>query len=182
MASRIIRKRIFLAVEDKNQALMKWLYWLLEDKNCNIHLDYEPLNGGGYESMLQKAITTCKRKDRNTAKHNILLVDTDRADSNNDAWSIAQLKAEAEKRKFIVCLQVPNLEGILYLMLPGKERSKISVSNAYNLLCKEWPEYENGLTAHMLRSKFSFHDLLRVAKVDLELKRLLTLIGLIDDH
>lgn len=182
MVSRNIRERIFLAVEDENQAFMKWLYELLEEKKCNIHLECKPLCGGGYQSMLEQAVKDYKRKDRTAAKHRILLVDTDRGESHNDAWSIEQLKTEAEKQKFIVCFQAPNLEGILYRMLPGKERSKLSGSNTYNLLRKEWSEYEKELNAHKLRSKFSLEDLLRVAKVELELKRLLTLIGLIDSH
>lgn len=182
MVSRTTRIRISLAIEGEDeQALMKWFHSLLEEKKCNIYLDYKPLYGGGYEAMLKQAVKDHKNKDKkNTAKHYILLVDIDRAESHNDPWSIDQLIAEAKKQNFTVCLQVPNLEGVIYRMLPGKERTKPTASNAYTLLCKEWPEYENGLNAHMLRSKFSFDDLLRVANIDPELKKLLILIGLIN--
>lgn len=47
------------------------------------------------------------------------------------------------------------------------------------LLRKVWPDYQKPVDAQTLADKYSLHDLLRLAKVDFELKKLLSIIGLI---
>ncbi|MFN7097214.1 MAG: hypothetical protein ACK4PR_06620 [Gammaproteobacteria bacterium] len=52
-----LRKRFFLAVEgDGEQSFVKWLQELSEQKKLHIHLDCQPLSGGGYSSMLRNTI------------------------------------------------------------------------------------------------------------------------------
>ena len=41
-----------------------------------------------------------------------------------------------------------------------------------------WPDYQKPVDAQTLASKFTLDDLLRVARVDLELKAMLSIIGL----
>lgn len=174
------RKRIYIAVEGEGeQAFIKFLQHLSDQNGLHIHLDCVPLSGGGYKSMLKKAIHNRSRRERNTAKDSILLVDGDRADKSDDGWTLEKLLSEATKKKFTVCLQNPNQEGLLLRMIPGNERLQPHATTAHKLLQKEWDDYQKPTDAHTLKSKFSLEDLLRAARVDEELKRLLRIIGLL---
>lgn len=62
-------------------------------------------------------------------------------------------------------------------MMSGNENLKPTSTAAHGLLLKNWKDYHKPANAHMLLNKFSLDDLLRVAKVDEELNRLLTIIG-----
>lgn len=182
MTKKIIpqRKWIYCAVEGEGeQAFIKFLQQIATQKGLHVHLDCVPLNGGGYKSMLAKANLYRSRKERFKAKASILFVDTDRAEKNDDGWTLEKLHAEATKKKFTVCLQNPNQEGLLLRLIPGKERLQPHATTAHKLLQKEWPDYQKPTDAHTLKAKFSLEDLLRAARVDEELSRLLTIIGFI---
>lgn len=173
------RTRFFFSVEGEGeQSVIKWLQELADQNGLHVHLDCEVLKGGGYKTMLEDAIRYRKRKERQTAKKTILLIDSDRAERGDDGWSLPQLKQEALKNKIHVCVQNPNLEGLLLRLMPGKENLQPNVSNAYKQLRSLWPNYEKPADARTLAAKFSLNDLIRAARVDIELKTLLSLIGL----
>lgn len=177
MSKRIIKKhtRYFLAVEGEGeQSFIKWLQQHLNKMGLFVHLDCQLLGGGGYEIMLNRAVTYLKRRKYKNAS-SILLVDADRA--IHDKWSLDQLREAAIKRKFNVVFQHPNLEGVLFRMFLGNEGLRPTATKVNGLLRKAWPDYEKPADARTLATKFTLHDLLRVAKVDSELNVLLSLIG-----
>ena len=173
------RKRIFIAGEGEGeQSFVKWLQRLSDQNGLHVHLDCQPLGGGGYKTMLEKTVHECKRKGRSSAKSFILLVDSDRAERGDDGWSLLQLKQEASKHKINVCVQNPNQEGLLVRMMPGNESLQPNIAKVQKQLRSIWPDYQKPVDAQTLASKFTLGDLLRVARVDLELKLLLSIIGL----
>ncbi len=128
--------------------------------------------------MLKDALHFRKRNDRSKAKECILLVDGDRS-AQDDGWSLSQLREEAAKHKMTVCVQIPNQEGLLLRMMPGRAALKPNSSIVQEKLRRMWPEYRKPVDAYMLAAKFSLDDLLRAAKHDSELKTLLSIIRLI---
>jgi hypothetical protein len=173
------RKRIFITGEgESEQSFIKWLQLLSDQQGLHIHLDFKNLEGGGYKTMLEKAVRERKRKERYKAKSSILLVDSDRSDRGDDGWSLLQLKQYALKEHFEVCVQHPNLEGLLWRMLPNNEQLQPSSTKAHSQLCQSWPDYQKPADTRTLAGKFSSGDLFRVAKVDSELNALLLIIGL----
>jgi hypothetical protein len=81
-----VRTRFYLAVEGAGeQSFVKWLQQLCENHGLHIHLDCQPLGGGGYQSMFTNALYYRQRNERRKAKASILLVDGDRAE-HEDGW------------------------------------------------------------------------------------------------
>lgn len=178
------RKRIFFAVEGEGeQSFIKFLQHLSDQNQIHVHLDCEILSGGGYKTMLDRAITYRSRKEKykGKAKESILIVDSDRAEKNDDPWSLRQLTTKASENNFTLCLQTPNLEGLLLRMLPGNEQSTANPATAYKQLSKEWQNYKKPADSRTLMNKFSFADLQRVARLDNDLKKLLVKIGLLSN-
>lgn len=177
---KIIKQRtpFFLPVEGEGeQSFIKWIQYLCDQNGLHVHLDCQLLGGGGYKTMLEKAVRYRRHKERHKAKYSILVLDGDRADYD-DGWSLLHLRQEAEKCKMIVCVQQPNLEGLLLRLLPGRENLQPSASSVQKQLRSAWPDYEKPADARALITKFKLEDLLRVARIDLELRSLLTAIGL----
>ncbi len=174
-----IRARFFVAVEgESEQSFVTWLQ-VLSEKELHIHLDGVPLGGGGFKSMLQKAVCLHKRhcRTRGAYQDRFLVVDSDRAEQGD--WSIEKLRREAAQRKFTVCVQSPNHEGLLLRMMPGMERENPDAGSAQAKLKSQWPSYQKPMNAHALSRQFSLEDLLRVANVDSDLENILKRIGLI---
>lgn len=88
----------------------------------DIHLEDVLLGGGGFKSMLEKAVKQHARgcEISGAYKDRFLIVDADRAQQGD--WSLERLKAEAAKHKFTIGIQNPNHEGLLLRMIPGMER------------------------------------------------------------
>jgi len=172
------RTRFFLAVEgESEQAFVIWLQ-RLSDTELHIHLDSYPIGGGGFKSMLEKAVHLHDRNRRNKGayQNRFLIVDGDRAARGD--WSIEQLKQEAEKHAIAVCVQRPNHEGVLFRMMHGKENEIPEVGACMAKLKAHWPNYEKPMNALALSRQFSIDDLLRVANADADLGNLLKAIGL----
>lgn len=141
----IPRKRIYFAVEGEGeQSFIKFLQHLSDQKNLNVHLDCDVLDGGGYEKMLNRAVTYRARneKKKGRAKESILIVDTDRSDNHTDPLTIKQLEQNTAQNNFILYLQQPNLEGILLQLFPGNETTQVNSSTAGQLLSRQWPSYQ----------------------------------------
>ena len=179
MTAQIIktRTRFFVAVEgESEQSFVTWLQVLSQDR-LHIHLDAVLLDGGGFKSMLQKAVRLHKRRSRTGVyQGRFLIVDGDRAEQGD--WPIEQLRREAAKHKIIVCVQRPKHEGLLFRMMPGMEREIPDAASANTRLKGQWANYQKPVNAHALGRKFSLDDLLRVANVDTDLETFLKKIGL----
>ena len=176
----LIRKRFFLAVEgDNEQSIVKWYQMLCDKVQLNLHLDCEPLGGGGYEKLLNETLRLQKKNERKTAEQSILIVDEDRAIKKDDPWSIDKLKDEARKRNIMVCVQHPNAEGFFLRLFPGKENLTPSPQQVNRLLKKEWPDYDkSSINAEMIARKFTLQDLLKLSRFDSDLNDLLLILKL----
>ncbi|HEV7924775.1 MAG TPA: hypothetical protein VGR14_05435 [Verrucomicrobiae bacterium] len=172
-----IRSRFFVAVEgESEQSFVTWLQ-TLSHQELHIHLDAVLLGGGGFKSMLQKAVRLHKRGSRTgTYVARFLIVDRDRAAQGD--WSIEKLRSEAAKKRIIVCVQNPNHEGLLLRMLPGMEREIPDATSVATKLKRRWPNYQKPMNARELERQFSIEDLLRVANLDADLGTFLKQIGL----
>lgn len=180
MPERIIKKRarFFIAVEgESEQSFVTWLQ-VLSEKELHIHLDSVPLDGGGFKSMLEKAVRFHKRRCKTAGAYQdrFLIVDGDRAEQGD--WPIEQLRREAAKHKITVCVQTPNHEGLLLRMMRGMEREIPDAASAKTKLKSRWPNYQKPMNAHALGKQFSLDDLLRLANVDTGLATLMKKIGL----
>jgi hypothetical protein len=179
MAPPIIRTRarFFLGVEgESEQSFVAWLQ-VLSQRELHIHLDGVLLGGGGFKSMLEKAVRQhlwqCKTKGAYQAR--FLIVDGDRAEQGD--WSIEKLRREAAKHKITVFVQRPNHEGLLLRMMPGMEREISDARSTETKLKSQWPGYRKPVNAHALGRQFSIGDLLRLASVDSDLRTLLRVVG-----
>jgi hypothetical protein len=181
MITKIIRRRrIFIAGEGEGeQSFIKWIQGLSCQVGLHVHLDCQPLDGGGYETMLNRAVCELKRKEKSKGKFSssFLLVDGDRGKRNEDGWSLSQLKEKASKQDMKVCIQDPNQEGWLLRMMPGNERLQPNRVNMQKQLRSVWPDYQKPIDSQTLHLRFKLDDLLRLARVDAELKMLLSVIG-----
>jgi hypothetical protein len=180
MPSQIIKKRarFFVAVEgESEQSFVTWLQ-VLSEQDLHIHLDGVPLGGGGFKSMLEKAVRLLKRRCKTAGAYEacFLVVDGDRAGQGD--WSIEKLRQEAAKQKITICVQNPNHEGLLFRMMRGMEREIPDAASAETKLKSRWPNYQKPMNAHALGRQFSLDDLLRVANVDCDLENFLKKIGL----
>jgi len=180
MAAQTIKKRarFFVAVEgESEQSFLAWLQ-VLAQKELHIHLDDVLLGGGGFKSMLDKAVQQHARRCKISGayKDRFLVVDADRAQQGD--WSIERLKAEAAKHKFTFCVQSPNHEGLLLRMMPGMEREIPDAASSETKLKARWVNSQKPVNAHALGRQFSVNDLLRVARVDSDLGDFLKKIGL----
>lgn len=173
------RTRFFIAAEgDCEQSFVKWLKELSDSNGLHVHLECCPVGGGGYRTMLKKAVLyRQKRLDRGDYVASFLLVDKDRADQGEDI-SIEDLKHEAEGKNIVICCQKPNFEGLLVRMLPGKERVAPIPSSVETQLSSAWPAYKKSINARHLAQRYSLADLMRVASYDSDLQALLRTIGL----
>lgn len=175
------RTRFFVAVEgESEQSFLAWLQVLAQGER-HIHLDDVLLGGGGYKSMLEKAVRRHARavKISGAYKDRFLMVDADRAKQGD--WSIERLRAEAAKHHFTVCVQNPNHEGLLLRMMPGMERDFSDAAAAETRLKSRWPNYQKPMNAHALGRQFSVDDLRRVARVDADWGNFLRIIGLLEE-
>ncbi|MEQ1889854.1 MAG: hypothetical protein ABL951_11860 [Alphaproteobacteria bacterium] len=177
--ARKIRARFFFAVEgESEQSFVKWLQGLADQQGLYVHLDIRPLGGGGYSSMLKQAGIFRERGLSNGRyKSSFLLVDEDRANSGD--WSVEVLRQKASSQNINVCLQRPNLEGLLLRMILGKERSAPDASGVMPQLVSAWPGYRKPMNARDLEQKYSFNDVARVANLEPDLLAMLKKIGLI---
>jgi hypothetical protein len=173
------RDRFFISGEgESEQSFIKFLGMLCEQQGMHLHLDCQVLGGGGYQVQLENTIFYRARNDRVSAKATLLIVDSDRSERGDDSWTIEQLKHEASKENIVVCVQQPNFEGLLVRLLSAKTSAHISVSSGKSQLARLWPDYDKPASARMLVGKLTLADLLRVAKMDSELGKLLSIIGL----
>lgn len=90
--------------------------------------------------MLNTAVVYRKRGlTKGTYKASFLLVDGDRAVTGD--LSVDQLRTQAAGQGLTLSCQMPNIEGLLCRMLPGRERAVFDAATARRQLTTLWPEY-----------------------------------------
>jgi len=180
MKRRVIaeRKRIFCPGEGQGeQSFIKFIYHYAIQYGLNIHLESANLGGGGYSKMLKKAISSLAIKEGRNSEPAILLVDGDRT-KHEDGWSQDDLRKNANENNIDVCFQHPKQEGLYLRMLPGNHGLQpATASIVRDRLKKQWPEYDKPADANTLIKKFTIEDVKRIAKLDSDIKFLLTTIG-----
>lgn len=177
---RRLRTRYFFAVEGEGeQSFVKYLQQISDQRGLSVHLGCHILNGGGYQSMLEKAIKIRRREaqKRGRIHKSVLLVDADRKEFRDDSWNHMRLRQEAQKNAFLLCLQTPNQEGVLLRMHKGHEAKSYNAAKVKEKILKQWPSYKKPINAAQLSSRFTIDDLERSAKYDAELAALLKIIG-----
>lgn len=179
-SARTIRKRFFFAVEgESEQSFVKWAQALAGEAVLNAHLQCCVLSGGGYSSMLRNA-TNHKIRDekrKGVFKAAFLLADEDRALQPQPDWPLTRLRCEADSNGLIFCGQKPNFEGLLLRMLLGRERIVLDAASVDAQLPALLPGYKKPIDAQSLDRKFTLSDLMRVAAVEPDLMRVLSMIG-----
>ena len=177
--SRSKRKRFFIAVEgESEQSFVRWLQLLLTEKNLPVHLDTHPLGGGGFESMLRKALQANSRgRIKGTYVAQFLIVDEDRA--NNGDWPLTKLRAEATGYNISLIVQRTNHEALLYRLISGRVNDVLSANRVQSALRHYWLDYEKPATANQLRTRLDLKKLQQVAAIDNDLTTLLQGIGLL---
>lgn len=176
------RRRFFFAVEgESEQSFVKWLQILSDEEELGIHLQVFVLDGGGFKSMLEKAVREREksRRTRGIYRGCFLLVDGDR--ENEGDWPISRFKEQAKGERFVAFIQRPNFEGVLVRLRPGFEAKNPGKKEAEGLLKRHWPNYEKPENAEALRKRFTLADLRRAARRDDELGSLLKHLGFSSD-
>ncbi len=154
---------------------------LADREGLHVHLDCVPLGGGGYQTMIERALAYRRRGlAKGAYKGSFLFVDGDRAMSGQD-WTVDQLRRATAANRIKLCCQWPNLEGLLLRMLPG--RRETAVMNPASLSARlgaVWPDYRKPVDAQTLERKYSLKSLKRVAGSEPELLEFLRTIGFSD--
>lgn len=172
------RRAIFIAVEGQSErAFIKFLGMCCEEKGLRLHPDVRPADGGDSVKVVQFAVNRLSRlPDRTGYSERLVLLDQDRIEHDIRAGRNAQ--AMAAKHNLEIILQSPNLEGLLLRLHKGHEQRKVPGQDAFNELRKVWPEYKKSLPAEWLAQRFKTADLLRAARHDGHLQRLLDIFAL----
>ena len=106
----------------------------------------------------------------------LVLLDRDRVDEDRAAGRDAP--ALAARSNLEIIYQDPNLEGLLFRLLPGNEQRQVAATRAETGLRRAWPEYRKPPTVDQLARRLELGDVQRAAQYDQELRRLLDILGL----
>lgn len=129
--------------------------------------------------MVRDAAKSKMREDKRKGRFKaaFLLLDEDRAEQPQPDWPLKRLRSEADGNGLIFCGQKPKFEGFLLRMLPGRERTVLSAANVDAQLPTLLPGYKKPIDAQSLAEKFTLDDLMRVARVEPDLMRVLSMVG-----
>lgn len=168
-----------MAVEgESEQAFVVWLQRLASELQLPVHLDGHLLGGGGFSSMIEKAVQKHERQAKNKGayKAQFLIVDEDRAMDGD--WTAARLREVAAENKMMLFLQRPKHEGLLYRLHDSRQNEIPTAAAAETRLKALWPTYQKPLNANALYRRFTLTDLRRLATADGDLDNLLKIIGI----
>ena len=174
-----LRRVIFIGVEGKNdRAFAQFLQFCCDDEGLYLHLNVSKGNGGDSVVVVKEAARSLTKKlDKRDIDHRLVLLDSDRYTQDVQAGRNAQVVAS--KLKLEIIFQTPNLEGLLLRLHQGHESRVIVADDLPTELLRVWPEYsKSSLTADQLKGRFAVSDLLRAARYDQGLRRLLDVLGL----
>ena len=169
-----------MGVEGKSdRAFVRFLGLLCDRAGLHVHLDVRPCNGGDSLEVVRETARRLRRHpDRRGIAARLVLLDLDRMQADQAAGRDAL--AEAENHGLEAVLINPNLEGLLVRLHKGYEARTVPARGAENQLRKLWSPYsKSSVTGDQLRQRFSVGDLKGAARHDEQLRRLLSVLGLI---
>lgn len=153
-------RRFFLAVEGQDEvSFFTWLQKAAKKQEKFLHLDCHNLRGGGYQSMVDTAIQLHKKKKQQYGSYvgAFLIVDADRLTKVKNEMTEQALRKQAKKAGLTLCLQHPNLEGVLR---PLKKKIQTPITAADKL-------------------DLTWEDVRRLAEYDAEYRKLLKALTLL---
>ncbi len=173
------RRVIFIGVEGKNdRAFAQFVQFCCDGEGLHLNLKVATGSGGDSVTVVKEAARHLTRHpSRRDISHSLVLLDRDRHAQDVQAGRDPQ--AVASEAKLEIIFQNPNLEGLLLRLHQGHERREIAAGDSMAELRKVWPKYrKSALTADQLKGRFTVSDLLRAARYDQGLQRLLDVLGL----
>lgn len=170
-----VRPSIFVGAEGAGeQGFVRWLRGLVESRGIRLHLDVFVVGGGDSLVLVEAAIRRRDRGERYRAS--LLPLDEDRLVVDGQRGVAAIRAAQTSNLHLIV--QRPNQEGLLLRLFSGDEQRFAAPAMARRELLQRWPEYHKPVNAVDLARRFLLEDLRRAARFDVDLSRLLGLLGL----
>lgn len=143
-------------------------------------MSLQPFNAAGGDT-LAIVETSVKRRRQLGAQlfaRSLVLLDADRLEADGDRGRQALLLARRERLELV--FSRPSIEGTLLRMIQGHEnRIRPTSDDAARELKRIWPDYAAPLAAEDLHPKFTLADLLRLAKFDSDIRRLLEILDLL---
>ena len=172
------RRAIFVGTEaESERAFAGFLARCCDGAGLHVHLDIKPGTGGDSLSVVEEARRYLSRNaGRRQFEHTLVLLDRDRVDEDRAAGRDAP--ALAARSSLEIIYQDPNLEGLLFRLLPGNEQRRLAATRAGTELGRAWQEYRKPPTVDQLERRFELGDVQRAARYDHELRRLLDILGL----
>ena len=169
------RRAIFIGVEGtSDRAFVKFLGKCSERKGLHLYLNAKSADGGDSVAIVEAAARNAPKSSEYSER--LVLLDMDRVEQDKkagrDAWAVAS------ENGLEIILQNPNLEGLLLRLHPGYESRQIQAQDALKELRKVWKEYDKPPTVDQLAQRFDVPDLLRTARYDEHLQRLLEILKL----
>ena len=173
------RRIIFIGVEGPSErALVQFLAHCCDEAGLHLHLQVKPATGGDTFAVVEEAKRHLERHPaRKEIRRRLVLLDRDRLDQDVNAGR--DPRTLARKVDIELVFQEPNIEGLLLRLHPRRAHRRVSARDALGELRKVWPDYRKPPTTHQLKQRFSVSDIRRAARHDRELKKLLTVLGLL---
>jgi hypothetical protein len=178
MPARTIQPRIFVAVEGKSeQSFVQYIRELSKLEGTNLNLDTHIVSCGAYHSALSEAVRlrATYAQGRSPYVRSMLLLDTDRDVPGE--WGEDRLRNEAKRKDIHAIFQKPNYEGWLVGLHTGRATANLTKGQVKVELNTLWPDYSKPADKITLFRRFPKERLFQYACADLELKKLLGLIG-----
>lgn len=181
-SSIVPRRAIFIGVEgSSDRAFVQFLRLCCERQGRRLHLDVKVGQGGDSVAVVEHAACHLSRRSFNkefSAK--LVLLDSDRIERDKEAGRDA--RAVAKRHGLKIIMQAPNLEGLLVRLHGRHERRQVPANNADAELKKLWPEYEKSVTKEQLARRFDIAAVHRAAMHDRDLRELLTILEITEQH
>ena len=172
------RRAFFIGVEGRSdEAFIALLQWCCDQEGLHVHLSASAAGGGGSLAVIEDAGRALVRSSsRRQFADRLVLLDADRIEQDLREGDDASVAAGRYGLRLVYLR--PNLEGLLFRLHSGRERSRVTARHALQELQKLWPEYRKPPTADALTKRFMPDDLKRAALHDDELGMLLRTVGL----
>lgn len=174
------RKRVFVTAEgDGERALAQLLQGLCDEQALHIHLDVVVAGGGDTRAVVEYAVNRRRRHNETRVRDRgaLVLLDADRLARDLAAGRDPETVPGRGDLRLVYL--VPNLEGLLFRLHPGREARFVAPQDAERQLQGLWPDYRKPASAASLRRRFELNDLRRTASCDPDLYDALTFLDLL---
>ncbi len=173
------RRPIFVGCEGGDEiAVTRWLQRLCDEEELAIALRAIDAAGGDTLAIVQTSLARRRQQNARSYSHSIILLDADRL--VQDGARAQEAIALAQRERIDLIFARPSIEGTLVRLIQGQEtRIFASTQLAKDELQRRWPTCTQPLLAEELAEKFVLDDLIRLAKHDPGIHRLLDVLGLI---